>query len=138
MRKSEMGRNTRRGRGFTLIELMIVIVVIAILMSIAIPLYTGQVRKARRADAQQAMMNLALMQEKYRANNTTYGDCSDLVGGTCDAPDNYAITVTTNTATQYTIQAVASGDQAKDSSRGTSCTTMTLDQDDTKTPADCW
>lgn len=138
MEYSNMTRSDRSAGGFTLIELLIVVVVIAVLLAIAIPLYGDQVRQARRADAQRAMMDIALEQEKFRANNTTYGDCTALFGGACDAPDNYAITVTTNTGTEYTIQAVASGDQASDSERGQSCATMTLNQNDLKCPAVCW
>lgn len=138
MSEREMGQFRMSARGFTLMELMIVVVVIAILLAIAIPLYGDQVRQARRAEAQQMLMDIALEQEKFRANNTTYGDCTALFGGACDAPDNYAITVTENTATAYTIQATASGAQAQDEERGTACTPMTLDESDNKCPAVCW
>ncbi len=58
--------------GFTLLELMIVIVVIAILTVIAYPNYSEFILKSRRLDAQSELMNLAHRQEKFYAANSTY------------------------------------------------------------------
>ncbi len=55
--------------GFTLIELMIVVVVIGILAAIAYPAYLENVRKARRADAQAALVGMAAAMERYMVNN---------------------------------------------------------------------
>lgn len=60
--------------GFTLIELMIVVAVIAILASIAYPSYRDSVRKARRVDAKSALTDIAQMQETFFARNGTYTD----------------------------------------------------------------
>lgn len=59
-------------KGFTLIELMIVVAVIAILAAIAYPNYIDSVRKARRADAQQGLMEAAQKLETYYARNAIY------------------------------------------------------------------
>ena len=64
----------RSTRGFTLIELMIVIAVIAVLASIALPAYTEQVRKSRRSDALSNISQVALQLEKWRASNPSYSD----------------------------------------------------------------
>lgn len=143
MRTSEMGRKGRATGGFTLIELMIVIVVIAILAAIAYPAFTSQIRQGRRADAQQQLLNVALEQEKWRANNTTYGDCTDLYGGTCPAVTGgsnwgYTLAITENTATTYTLQATPTGDQVNDSEGSQTCNPLSLDESDNKCPAVCW
>ena len=55
-------------RGFTLLELMIAVAVIAILASLAYPSYLDSVRKSRRADGMAALMNVQLAQQKLRSN----------------------------------------------------------------------
>ncbi len=62
---------TRRSRlrGFTLVELMIVVVIGAILLSIAVPSYMASVRKSRRADAKTAVLELAGREERYLTTN---------------------------------------------------------------------
>lgn len=65
-------RKPWRLRGFTLIELMIVVAVIAILAAIAYPSYQEQVRKGRRADAMAQMMTLAQAYERSYTSNNTY------------------------------------------------------------------
>jgi type IV pilus assembly protein PilE len=58
--------------GFTLIELMIVIGIVAIVAAIAIPSYTNQTEKAYRADAKAALMQMASAMERFRTINNTY------------------------------------------------------------------
>ena len=73
-------------RGFTLIELMIVVLVIAVLAGIALSGYQKQMRKSRRAEAKQALSDISLRQEKFRTNNTAYAACDALLavnGSTC-------------------------------------------------------
>ena len=67
------GHRDKSGHGFTLIELMIVIVIIAILAAIAIPSYQNSVKKSRRSDAQGALMGFAnAMQRHFTTNNNSY------------------------------------------------------------------
>ena len=61
-----------RTRGFTLIELMIVVVIVTILLSIAVPSYLIQIRESRRTDARTALLDLAGREESYNATNNTY------------------------------------------------------------------
>ena len=59
-------------KGFTLIEVMIVVAIIAILAAVAYPSYEGQVRKSRRADAQAVLMEAAQFMERSFTTNNTY------------------------------------------------------------------
>lgn len=61
--------------GFTLIELMIVVVVVAILASIAYPSYQNQIRKGRMGQAQADMLELAQFMERCFASNNSYQNC---------------------------------------------------------------
>jgi type IV pilus assembly protein PilE len=58
--------------GFSLIELVVVMVVVTILAAIAIPSYQSQIRKSRRTDAKTAVLDLAARQEKYLSLNNSY------------------------------------------------------------------
>ena len=58
-----------RIRGFTVIELMIGLVIVAVLVSLAVPSFRDTLRKSRRSDAMDAIMNIHLSQERYRVNN---------------------------------------------------------------------
>lgn len=104
--------------GFTLIELMIVVAVIGILAAIAYPNYSDYVRRSRRSDAQAALMQLRLAQEKFRANNTTYA-----AAGALGYPRNsnegfYSITVTANDGSGFTGTATPQNQQAGDTACG--------------------
>ncbi len=122
-------------RGFTLIEVMITVAIIGILAAIAVPSYNQYVASARRAEAQAFLSELALKQEKWRLNHATYGTTSD-IGADQDTLEYYAFTVTANTSTAYTLQAVASGTQA---TQDAACKTLTLDQSGGKgSSASCW
>lgn len=60
--------------GFTLIELMITVVVVAILAAIAYPSFMSSIRKGRRAEAFTALSAVQQAQERWRSNNATYTD----------------------------------------------------------------
>lgn len=62
----------RCGRGFTLIELMIVVAVVAILAAIAYPSYLEHVRKSRRAQAKADLVELAQLAERHHTVNNSY------------------------------------------------------------------
>lgn len=60
-----------RSSGFTLIELMVVVVIATILISIAVPSYMSQVRQSRRVEAKTAMLDLAGREERFLSTNPT-------------------------------------------------------------------
>lgn len=59
-------------RGFTLLELMIVVVIIAILASFAVPAYQRYGQRARRADGKELLMRVAAAQERFYTNFNRY------------------------------------------------------------------
>ena len=67
-----MGQTVSRGRGFTLVELLIVVAIIAILMGIGLPSYQDYMRKAARSGAKGAMLDLAQNEERYFTANGIY------------------------------------------------------------------
>ncbi len=101
------GKVPRRGaRGFTLIELMIVVAVIAVLAAIAIPSYADSVRKGRRGQVKVDLVESAQLLERYKTINGTY------VGATVfrtRSPETgtiyYDIAPTNVTATAFTLTA---------------------------------
>jgi type IV pilus assembly protein PilE len=123
--------------GFTLIELMIAVAVVAILAAIAIPSYEWTLAKARRGAAQGCLTEQAQYMERYHSTNMTYAaapapSCSSEVGV------HYTIAfVGTPDAAGYTLQADPQGRQAEVE---TKCGTMTIDQTGRKTgaTAECW
>lgn len=121
----------KKARGFTLIELMVVVIVIAILAAIALPSYLNQTRKSRRNAAESAMQQIALLEERYRADNATYlassGNWSKLGGDPSGSYFTYDVTIAAATSTvpeTYKITATGKGMQLKDYSNGTSCKTL--------------
>ena len=130
-----MKTNRKKRSGFTIIELMIVIVIVAILVALAYPSYINYVRKAKRGEAQQLLLNWAINQEIWRSNNTSY--TATLV----PVHDDYGFSASNVSATTYTLQATAASgnDQENDKARnGISCATITLTQAGSKTDPACW
>lgn len=123
--------------GFTLVEMLITIVVIAILAAIAYPSYSAHLRKSRRAEAQQVLMDAALRQQQILLDTKAYA--ADLAGAGVTVPasvtPHYTISVTrgTGTAAEFTATAAPQGPQAQDT-----CGTLTVNQANVRTPGNCW
>lgn len=82
-------------KGFTLIEVMIVVVIIGILVSIAYPSYQEYVRRTNRAEGQAFLQDLAARQERYFSQNNSYTtDPSKLGSGTGSETGRYTVTIT--------------------------------------------
>lgn len=127
--------------GFTVVELLIVIVIIGILAVVASSLYRNYVFKGRRGDGISAILSLQLLEENYRSNNTNYGSIAQIGGSAASPQGYYALTVSNVGSSSYTITATAQGNQANDSEGGTACTTLTLTANNgtvTQTPTACW
>jgi type IV pilus assembly protein PilE len=73
---------TKRNRGFTLIELMIVVAIIAILTSIAYPIYTSSILKGKRAEGRTALAELLQQQERYMTQRNVYLSFTNTAGTT--------------------------------------------------------
>ena len=97
-------------RGFTLIELMVVLAIAAILAALAWPAFTDAVNKSRRSDAFSALANITQSQERWRANNPSFqSDRSLLVGATngISPGGHYDLTMVPNSvsSTGYKVNA---------------------------------
>ena len=140
----------RTARGFTLIELMIVLVVAAIIISIAIPTYNAQMRKSRRSDALVALQQLALLQEQFRANNPLYGTTLAAINGTAVGTlTHYTVTITFdgglgNNGSNFILTATAKSGDDQNNDRGAGSVTCTplvltsLNGSSSKSPTACW
>lgn len=119
-------RAFRRARGLTLIEVMVTLVIVGILTAIAYPSYSAQVGKGRRADAKQALVELAQRLERFYSENSTYLGATLGAGGiyaTASAGGYYTLAIATQTATAFTVTATPTGNQASDA-----CGTFSFDQ----------
>ena len=123
-----------------MMELMIVVVIVAVLIALAYPSYVQYMRKAKRSEAQQLLMNWSINQEIWRSNHTTYDDGTNI---TEPQLDDYDFVVSNTSATTYTLTAEAENDQLNDKAKdGTYCgkpgSLLQMTQTGAKTPAACW
>ena len=116
-------------KGFTLIELMIVVTVIAVLVMIALPSYTKYTFRARRGEGQELLLRLANAQERYYATYNKYAQdpVTDLKFASANSAGGYyKIKIEqldgTTFDTGYIATATATGSQA-----GDSCGNLTMD-----------
>jgi type IV pilus assembly protein PilE len=92
----------RKAQGFTLIELMIAVAIVAVLASIAYPAYQDSVRKGRRAEAFTALSTLQQAQERWRSNNASYTTTLANTATAGTAPNGLGVPATTSSGL-YTI-----------------------------------
>lgn len=130
-------------QGFTLIELMVTVAIIAIIAAVAIPSYRNHIIKTNRGAAEAFMLQIANKEEQYMLDARQYTANWGAGGLNLSAPTgvsvNYTITIPVVTATGYTITAVPINPPQND----TLCGTLTLDQTGAKTSSAgtvgvCW
>lgn len=126
----------RSAHGFTLIELMIVVAVVAILAAIAYPNFNDSVRKSRRGQAKADMAEMAQNLERWHTMNNTYvgADAKLPTQSPKEGTARYALKVE-GTQAGFTITATPKTGQDKDK-----CGELKLDQAGRKTPTTegCW
>lgn len=141
----------RRG-GFTLIELMITVAIVAILSAIAYPSYLSYVRKGNRTDARSLLQAASLAQEKWRLNNAAYtANTTDLVppcpnSGTCysassNGTQHYSLAISGASGSAYTLTATAVTSIQQGDTSPVDCTVITYAVSGTSityTPNGCW
>ena len=136
---------TRNALGFSLIELMIVIVIIGALTAVAIPAYYNHISRSRQAEAAQTLLQIKTAQERYYATNDQYADSIDKLDGFGSATGSpayyydkgnstdsyYKFSISAAATTTYTAK--AEGDLNKDGA-WTDC--WQISQDD-REPSQC-
>lgn len=133
----------KRGSGFTLIEVMIVVAIVGILAAVAYPNYQEHVRKTRRAAAAGCLLELAQFMERHYTTNMSYAGAV-LPNTACrtDLAAFYAFGFSANavTASTFELEASPKGAQTSDSR----CDTLGINQAGVRTEtgtgsvADCW
>ncbi len=149
-----MSSSLHREAGFTLIEVMIVVVIIGVLMMVALPAYEGQQTRAKRTIAQVELMKIVARQEQYFVNNRAYSTTLAPLGfadpwvvdadgrevGAAAADRVYSISLVSPTAMAFELQAVPQGQQARDTVCGTLVISSVGEKSATGTgsSSDCW
>lgn len=124
----------RRSKGFTLIELMVVVAIVAIIAAIAMPTYREYVMRGHRRAAQSVMMDMVNRQQQYFVANRGYATAAQLNYGLppeVDANYDFAIALDAGPPPGFTITFTPTGGQVSDGA-------LTVDSAGVKSPAEKW
>ncbi|MDE0952151.1 MAG: type IV pilin protein [Halioglobus sp.] len=137
----------KKSSGFTLVEAMVVLAIVGILMAVTVPMYQESVRKARRSDGMDDLLELASRQERFFAQNSVYtltidGPTGLNLGRTTSSEEFYNLSVLPCDAgieTCYVLTAAPAGAQTMD----TACGSLTLNRLGQRNAtgtlgSDCW
>ena len=130
-----MRQQSGRQSGFTLVELIVVVAIVAILAAFAYPAFQDQIMKSRRSTALAALSDAASRQEQFFLDNKTYATTRGAINMPATTEGGY-YTLNVNAPTPltgYSLSAAPQGTQASDS-----CGTLTLTSAGVKSPANCW
>jgi type IV pilus assembly protein PilE len=138
--------SNKLSRGFTLIELMIVVVIVAILATLALPAYQDYIRRGKRAAAKAVVSDLANRQQAYLIDKRAYAtDLASLVPSFSKPPEiasdyDFAVSAV-NTASPPTFSVTAtpiSSMMLKDNCGTSGSVPLQITQAGARAPAGCW
>ena len=124
-------------RGFTLIELMIVLAIVAILAAVAYPAYTRHIIKGNRSAAQSQMMDIAARQQQFLLSDRAYASKAALQASGYSLPTelggryDFSVSLGTGTVPAFTVTFEAKGAQLSDGA-------LTLSSEGVKLPVGKW
>lgn len=137
----------KKTKGFTLVELMIVVAIIGIVVAFGYPAYRDQVMKARRADGMAFLLDIADRQERFYADRGTYTTTiTDLGYADANSPEGgyYSASVTDDPANDLTITFTVTVTPQNGQDADTKCGAFTLTSLGVKSISgsssvqDCW
>lgn len=126
-------------QGFTLLELMMVVSIIATLLVVAIPSFQAQLAQSQRTEAMVYLARLANAQEHYYAESLSYTANMEHLGGSADPwilpGGDYSVDATAANSEGFVLKATALGNQKQIDS---DCQELTLNELGQGLPASCW
>jgi len=130
------GATLRRGRGFTVLEVFVVVATVSTLTAIALPSYVYQLRKSARVEAQSFLMHAAARERQHLLERGRYASNLYALASPptrLSGKYTFALKLTGGAQPTFMLTATAAGEQAKDA-----CPTLTLDSSGAKLPDACW